>query len=102
MSNNNELEAAQAKWEPIPPVRRRLWCRTLLSYPPIWLGVFPMMATQKRVLEGGYSNIEPWIDLAKRAEAVGFTPQTWLIFRQSLAPAWLKEEFASHPENQPK
>ena len=42
------------------------------------------------------------MDLAKRAEAVGFTPQTWLIFRQSLEPADLKERSPSPPENMPK
>ncbi|MGV8874429.1 MAG: mandelate racemase/muconate lactonizing protein [Rhodococcus sp. (in: high G+C Gram-positive bacteria)] len=61
-----------------------------------------MIETRRLVLEGRYANSEVWIDLAKRAEAVGFTPQTWLIFRQSLEPAWLKEKFPSHPENMPK
>ncbi|OZE42375.1 mandelate racemase/muconate lactonizing protein [Rhodococcus sp. 05-2254-6] len=102
MSGGDELEAAQAKWEPIPPERRRAWCQTLLSYPPIWYGVFPMLETRRLVLQGGYANAEAWIDLAKRAEAVGFTPRTWLIFRQSLEPAYLKDRFPSHPENMPK
>ncbi|MGA9870790.1 MAG: mandelate racemase/muconate lactonizing protein [Rhodococcus sp. (in: high G+C Gram-positive bacteria)] len=102
MTDDPRLVAAQAKWEPIPPQRRRLWCRTLLEFPPIWYGTFPMIATRQQVLEGGYTNIGDWIDLAKRAEAVGFTPQTWLIFRQSLARDWLVEQFPAHPENQPK
>lgn len=102
MSDQSELAAAQAKWEPIPPDRRRRWCRTLLDFPPIWYGVFPMIATNQSVLDGGYSNITEWVDLAKRAEAVGFTPETWLILRQSLSKDYLIEDYPSHPANQPK
>ncbi|MBY4382581.1 mandelate racemase/muconate lactonizing protein [Rhodococcus fascians] len=102
MSADDGLAAAQANWEPIPPERRRAWCQTLLSYPPIWFGVFPMLETQRLVLAGGYANSETWVDVAKRAEAVGFTPRTWLIFRQSLEPAYLKDRFPAHPENMPK
>lgn len=98
----SDLAAAQAKWEPIPPERRRRWCRTLLDFPPVWYGTFPMIATRQHVLDGGYTNISAWIDLAKRAEAVGFTPDTWLIFRQTLEREWLKAEYPAHPENQPK
>ncbi|MGF0313615.1 hypothetical protein [Rhodococcus sp. IEGM1428] len=61
-----------------------------------------MLETRRLVLEGGYANSESWIDLAKRAEAVGFTPQTWLIIRQTLELAYSKDRFPSHPENMPK
>lgn len=30
-----------------------------------------MIATRQYILDGGYTNIGAWIDLAKRAEAVG-------------------------------
>ena len=102
MSDPYGLAEAQAKWNPIPPERRRRWCRTLLDYPPIWYGTFAMIATRQHILDGGYTNIVAWIDLAKRAEAVGFTPDTWLIFRQSLQREYLIEDFPSHPANRPK
>ncbi|MGW5322538.1 mandelate racemase/muconate lactonizing protein [Rhodococcus pyridinivorans] len=99
---NDALRQAQARWEPIPPARRREWCQVLLDFPPIWLGTVPMIATQKAVLEGGYTNITDWIDVAHRAEAVGFTPQTWLIFRLELGRDYLALEFPNHPEHRPK
>ncbi|RQM32246.1 mandelate racemase/muconate lactonizing protein [Rhodococcus ruber] len=100
--DSDTLRDAQAKWEPIPPARRREWCRVLLDFPPIWLGTIPMIATQTAVLDGGYTNITDWIELAKRAEAVGFTPQTWLIFRLELDRGFLALEFPNHPEHRPK
>ena len=100
--DSDTLRAAQARWEPIPPARRREWCRVLLDFPPIWLGTIPMIATQTAVLDGGYTNITDWIALAHRAEAVGFTPQTWLIFRLELDRDYLALEFPNHPEHRPK
>lgn len=101
--DSDTLRNAQAKWEPIPPARRREWCRVLLEFPPIWLGTIPpMIATQTAVLDGGYTNITDWVDLAKRAETVGFTPHTWLIFRLELDRGYLALEFPNHPEHRPK
>ena len=69
--------------------RRREWCRVLLDFPPDQAGHDPMIATRTAVLDGGYTNITDWIDLAHRAEAVGH-PQTWLISGStSVATVWL-------------
>ncbi|MFC9359516.1 mandelate racemase/muconate lactonizing protein [Rhodococcus sp. NPDC057014] len=100
--HTGDLEQAQAKWDPIPEPRRREWCQVLLDFPPIWLGTFPMNATQQAVLEGRYTNISDWIDLAKRAEAAGFTPQTWLIFQLELAREEVNREFPRHPSRRSK
>lgn len=50
-----------------------------------------MLEARRLVLGSGYASSEVWIVLAKRAEAVGFTPRTWLIIRQSLETAYVED-----------
>ncbi|MDG3015286.1 mandelate racemase/muconate lactonizing protein [Speluncibacter jeojiensis] len=100
--HRGKKKRTEEKWWPIPPDRRRLWCQVLLDFPPIWYGTFPMIHTRQRVLEGGHTNITEWADLAVRAEVAGFTPLTWLIFRQDLGRNTLVAEFPDHPEHRQK
>ena len=75
--------------------RRREWCRVLLDFPPDQAGHDPMIATRTAVLDGGYTNITDWIDLAHRAEAVG-APADLADFRLDLGRDCLALECPNH------
>lgn len=77
----SRLATARSNWGAIPPERRTRWCQAQLDFPPIWLGVFPMIATSDAVRRGEYTNISYWTDVAHQFEAIGFSPEDYYLLR---------------------
>ncbi len=87
-------------WEGFSREQALAWTRVLRVHWPDWPGAAIMWMLSNALKEGVPAALETWADRARRAEAVGFSPELYDRMQRALdeIPA---VEHPTHPDNDP-